>query len=92
MEPTHVIKKPLITEKSTWEGQSRNRYAFEVAANARKPQIKEAIEKIYNVRVQSVSTLVRKGRNRRTRYGMSHTGDWKKAVVHVHPEDKIDLF
>ncbi len=91
--PTDIVKRPLITEKSTWEGQSRNRYAFEVAMNARKPQIKEAVEKLYSVRVQNVATQVRKGEEFRTRQGKTRVRpSWKKAVVEVHPEDKIDLF
>ena len=91
--PTDVVKRPLITEKSTWEGNARNRYAFEVAMEARKPQIKSAIESIYSVRVQSVATQVRKGEAFRTRQGKHKvTPSWKKAVVEIHPEDKIDLF
>lgn len=90
---TDVVKRPLITEKSTWEGQSRNRYAFEVAMTARKPQIKQAVESLYKVRVESVSTQVRKGEEFRTRQGKTRIKpSWKKAVVQLHPEDKIDLF
>lgn len=92
LESTHVIKRPLITEKSTWEGQSRNRYAFEVDMRARKPEIRRAIEELYKVRVAKVSTQVRKGRTYRTKHGTANTGDWKRATVHVHPEDRIDLF
>lgn len=91
--PHDVVKRPLITEKSTWEGQARNRYAFEVAMNARKPAIKQAIESIYKVRVESVATQVRKGAEFRTRQGKFRTSpSWKKAVVQLHPEDKIELF
>lgn len=103
MHPTYVIKRPLITEKATWEatepikkgaraGQPRNRYAFVVDLRARKPQIKAAIEDLYKVRVARVNTQVRKGVHKRTKYGMSYTGDWKKAIVQLHPEDKIELF
>ena len=91
-EATHVIKRPLITEKSTWESGSRNRYAFEVDMKANKTQIKWAIGQLYKVRVEKVSTQVRKGKAFRTKFGFSNTGDWKKAVVQLHPEDKIDLF
>jgi len=92
LSPEHIIKQPLITEKSTWEGQVRNRYSFHVDMSARKEQIRYAIEKLYNVRVEKISTQIRKGRSYRTRFGVSTVADWKKATVQVHPEDKIDLF
>lgn len=92
LDNTQVIKRPLITEKSTWEGQDRNRYSFEVDMRARKPEIRRAIEELYKVRVAKVSTQVRKGRTYRTRHGVSNTGDWKRATVQIHPDDRIDLF
>ncbi len=103
LDPTYIIRKPLITEKSTWEsarvikkgkraGEPVNRFSFEVAMDARKPQIKAAIEKLYGVRVEKVATQIRKGRTYRTRHGVSNTGDWKKATVQLHPDDKIELF
>lgn len=92
LEPTQIIKRPLITEKATWESQTRNRYSFLVHMKAKKPQIRAAIETLYKVRVAAVSTQVRKGRTYRTRYGVTNTGDWKKAVVQLHEDDRIDLF
>ena len=103
MEPTHVIKRPLITEKSTYEasgevprgknaGQPLNRYSFEVDPHARKGEIAKAIEAIYNVRVIKVNTQVRKGKYFRTRFGPGKTSSWKKALVTLHAEDRIDLF
>ncbi len=92
LDATQIIKRPLITEKATWESQSRNRYSFQVHMKARKPQIRTAIEDLYKVRVAKVSTQIRKGRTYRTRYGITNTGDWKKAVVQLHEEDRIDLF
>ena len=92
LEATQIIKRPLITEKATWESQSRNRYSFQVHMKARKPQIRAAIEDLYKVRVAKISTQVRKGRTHRTRYGITNTGDWKKAVVQLHEDDRIDLF
>ncbi len=88
---TYTIKRPLLTEKSTWEGQARNRYSFLVDMRANKHQIKTAIAELYNVRVAQVRTLVRKGRTYRTKHGVANTGDWKKAVVELHPDDRIDL-
>ena len=92
MHPTQLIKRPLITEKCTWEGTERNRYSFVVHDRARKPQIKRAIEQLYEVRVRKVSTQIRKGKYRRTRFGPAKTSDWKKATVHLHEDDRIDLF
>ena len=92
MEPIHVIKKPLITEKSTWEGTARNRYSFEVSMDARKSHIKAAVESLYNVRVVKVATQVRKGKYFRTKFGPAHTGNWKRATVQLHEDDRIELF
>ena len=92
LDATYIVRKPLITEKSTWEGGSRNRYSFEVDMRARKSEIKTAVEEIYGVRVLKVATQVRKGKVRRTRFGQTNTGDWKKAVVQLHADDTIDLF
>ena len=89
---SHVIKRPLITEKATWEGTARNRYAFEVDLHADKTQIKAAITELYKVRVEKVSTQIRFGKPFRTRQGVANKSSWKKAVVQLHPEDKIDLF
>ncbi|MEX0887117.1 MAG: 50S ribosomal protein L23 [Phycisphaeraceae bacterium] len=92
MEPTQIIKKPLITEKSTWEGERHRRYSFEVDMRARKPEIRRAIESIYNVRVVKVHTVIRKGTYFRTKFGPGKTSSWKKAAVKIHEEDRIDLF
>ena len=91
MHATQIIKRPLITEKSTWESATRNRYAFEVDMRARKDEIKRAVSEIYNVRVVGISTQVRKGKYFRTRFGPAKTSTWKKATVQLHPDDKIEL-
>jgi len=91
-DPTQIIKRPLITEKCTWESEARNRYSFVVHSKANKKQIGAAIAAIYEVRVESVATQIRKGKYRRTRFGPAKTKDWKKATVLLHPDDKIDLF
>ncbi len=92
MEPTTVIKKPLVTEKSAWETEARNRYSFEVDMRARKPQIKAAVEKIYGVKVARVSTQIRKGQYFRTKFGPAKTSNWKRATVQLAGDDRIDLF
>jgi large subunit ribosomal protein L23 len=88
----NVVVRPLVTEKSTHQSQTRNAYAFEVAPEANKAQIRLAIEKIYNVRVVEVRTAIRKGKPRRTRGGWGTTKHWKRAVVVLHDDDRIDLF
>jgi large subunit ribosomal protein L23 len=87
-----VIVRPLVTEKGTYQAQTRNAYAFEVSAEANKAQIKQAVEKIYQVKVTSVRTANRKGKPRRTGWKYGATKHWKKAVVMLDPEYHIDLF
>ena len=103
MDVYHIIKKPLVTEKGThqsaqqhdatkWTRARGGAYSFEVHADASKPAIKQAIEKIYNVRVLSVRTSNRRGKARRVRYKTGKTADWKKAVVVLDADSHIDLF
>ncbi len=92
MEPTTVIKKPLITEKTTFASNEVNRYAFQVDRGATKPQIKRAIEQLYGVRVVSVATQNHPGKLRRYRYGQIRTSPTKRAIVKIHTDDKIELF
>ena len=87
-----VIVRPLVTEKGTHQSQSLNAYAFEVSPDANKAQIKQAVEKIYQVKVAEVRTANRKGKQRRTGYRWGKTRHWKKAVVVLHPDHHIDLF
>ena len=89
---TNVIIKPLVTEKSTHLQQTRNVYAFQVHGKANKPQIKQAVEKLYNVKVVDVRTMTRKGKPRRTKFKMTHGSDWKRAVVVLDENSRIDLF
>ena len=103
MDIYHIVKRPLVTEKGTHQAQQAHdataymparggAYTFEVHPSASKPQIREAIEKIYNVKVLSVRTARRKGKPRRVRYKMGTTPEWKKAVVVLHSDHHIDLF
>ena len=91
MEATTVIRRPLITEKATYESE-QNRYAFEVDRRATKPDIKRAVEELYGVRVIGVATQNRKGQLRRNRFGHWRSKAMKRAVVKVHAEDRIELF
>ena len=92
MDNTNVIIKPLITEKSTHQQTTRNAYAFQVNPAANKHQIKDAIERQYNVKVTDVRTMNRKGKPRRTRYRMTKTSGWKRAIVVLDENSRIDLF
>ena len=92
MDNTNVIIKPLITEKSTHQQTTRNAYAFQVHAAASKPQIKAAVEKIYEVKVIDVRTMTRKGKPRRSRFKMAQTPDWKRAIVVLDENSRIELF
>ena len=90
--PLDVVLRPLITEKATrLAGESK--YAFEVRVHANKIQIKEAVEKGFNVSVVSVNVTNMKGKPKRVRGNrIKHERDWKKAVVTLVPGDKIELF
>ena len=92
MDSNAVIIKPPVTEKSTHQQTTRNAYAFQVNPAANKHQIKEAIERQYNVKVTDVRTMNRKGKPRRTRYRMTTTSNWKRAVVVLDENSRIDLF
>ncbi len=88
----NIVVRPLVTEKGTFQAESLNAYPFEVNPAANKTQIKQAIEKIYDVKVVDVRTAGRKGKPRRTGRTMSKTKHWKKAVVVLHPDHRIEHF
>ena len=92
MEHTNVIIRPLVTEKSTHQQAARNAYSFQVNPAANKHQIKDAIERQYNVKVVDVRTMNRKGKPRRAKFKMTTTSDWKKAVVELDENSRIELF
>ena len=92
MDNTNIIIKPLVTEKSTHLQTTRNAYAFQVSPTANKPEIKKAVEKLYNVKVVDVRTMNRKGKPRRTKYKMTTKSDWKRAIVVLDENSRIDLF
>jgi len=97
MDIYHTIVRPLVTEKSTHQArqssaQHGGTYSFEVHPLANKAQVKDAVEKIYGVRVVTVRTSNRPGKMRRFRYKTGRTRQTKKAVVTVDKESHIDLF
>lgn len=92
MDYTNVIIRPLVTEKSTRQQTTQNAYSFQVNRSANKQQIRDAVEKLYNVKVTDVRTLNRKGKPRRSRYRMTRTSDWKRAIVVLDENSHIDIF
>ena len=92
LEPYQVLLRPLVTEKGTHQSTRYNAYAFQVVPTATKTDIKGAVEKMFNVRVAAVNTQIRHGKRRRFKQAMGQQPDWKKAVVTLHEEDKIEFF
>ena len=92
MDDFKVIIRPLVTEQGRHFANVRGAYSFEVNKKANKTQIKNAIEKIYSVKVDKVRTANRKGKPRRRGRAIGTTSSWKKAVVYLDSEYHIDLF
>jgi large subunit ribosomal protein L23 len=86
-----IILAPVISEKATRAAEKRNQAVFKVAKNAEKVEIKEAVEKLFNVTVTGVQTLVMKGKNRRVGQSSGRRSDWKKAYVTLAEGQEIDL-
>jgi large subunit ribosomal protein L23 len=87
-----VLRRPLITEKNTAIQAPRDKYVFEVAAEANKELVKQAVEKAFNVSVTRVNMMTVAGKGRRLRGRQVMTPSWKKAIVTLKPGDKIELF
>ena len=86
-----VLQRPLITEKNS-ALQAQGKYAFEVALEANKEQIKQAVEKAFKVTVTGVNVMTVPGKRRRMRGREVMNPSWKKALVTLKPGDKIELF
>ncbi|MGP1272988.1 MAG: 50S ribosomal protein L23 [Phycisphaerales bacterium] len=91
MDAAYVIKKPILTEKST-AGMELGRYTFLVDRRATKTDVKNAVEQLYGVKVDGVTTQLRKGKLRRYRYGYSQEASTKKATVTLADGAAIELF
>lgn len=87
-----IIKYPSITEKNTAMRQTQNKYVFEVSKTSNKPEIKEAVEKIFNVSVESINTIVVKGKQKRMGRNVGYKSDWKKAIVKIKEGQTIARF
>ena len=92
MDDYNIIIRPLITEQGMHFANTRGAYSFEVNKKANKTQIKNAVERIYNVKVDRVRTANRRGKYRRRGRTTGMTPGWKKAVVFLEPDYHIDLF
>jgi large subunit ribosomal protein L23 len=89
--PEKVILKPVLTEKSNALAQKHGAYTFVVARDANKIEIKQAIEKLFPVKVRHVRTMIVPGKWRRRRFARGRTPSWKKAIVTLK-EGRIDVF
>jgi len=85
-----VLVAPVVSEKS-YGLLDENKYTFIVAPDANKTEIKIAVEKVFGVKVLSVNTMNRQGKNKRTRFGDGKRKDTKRAIVHVAAGDRIDI-
>lgn len=92
LDPHGVILRPLVTEKGMHRATRNNQYAFEVNPLADKDAIRAAVELLFNVQVTRVRTQHRKGKPRRYRFKQGRTKAWKKAVVTLDKEHRINFF
>ena len=92
LEPHQVILQPLITVKGTHQFTHHNAYPFQVNQWATKDQIRVAVEELFGVRVSKVRTQNRLGKKRRYKVRVGRLPNWKKAIVTLHPDDRIEFF
>jgi len=92
LAPYQVILRPLVTEKNMHRSTRFNQYSFEVNGNATKLDIRQAAEELFDVRVTKVCTQNRKGKPRRHKFRYGYTKGWKKAIITLDSEDRIDFF
>jgi large subunit ribosomal protein L23 len=91
-EAHQIIKRPLITEKSTRQKEEGNQIAFVVDPKAGKIQIRQAVEKLFKVKVLSVRTMNLAGKKKRLGKFLGRKSDWKKAIVKLREGDRIEFF
>ena len=92
LDPHQVILRPLITEKNMHRSTRLNQYAFEINRAATKDDVRRAVEDLFNVKVVKVRTQTRKGKIRRHKQKIGHTKTWKKAIVSLGADSRIDFF
>jgi len=91
-DPRSIILKPLVTEKGSRLREAGNKYLFQVAKDANRIEIKQAVKQIFNVKVKDVKTIVVHGKVKRMGMFSGKRPDWKKAVVTLEEGQSIDLF
>jgi large subunit ribosomal protein L23 len=91
-EAYKIIRRPLITEKSTQQKEESRQYAFEVAGEANKIEIQSAVERLFKVKVLQVRTCNVLGKVKRLGRRTGRRPDWKKAIVTLKEGDRIDFF
>jgi large subunit ribosomal protein L23 len=92
MDDFNVIVRPIVTEQGIHFANVKGAYSFHVHKKANKTEIKNAVEKIYGVKVEKVRTANHQGKRRRRGRTFGTTASWKKAVVYLEPDYHIDLF
>lgn len=92
LEPHQIVLRPLVTEKGFHKAERYNQYAFEVSRLASKDDIRRAVEDLFDVKVLRVNTQNRQGKPRRTKFRWGRTKAWKKAIVTLDPEHRINFF
>jgi len=92
MNPYEIIKGPLITEKSTIQKETSNQLTFEVYRKSNRVEIRYAVEKAFNVRVEKVRTMQMKGKVKRVGRTLGKRRDWKKAIVTLAKGENIEFF
>ena len=93
MTPEQVIRRPIIlTEKATLLREKNNQVIFEVARDANKVQIRDAVQRLFKVAVTDVNTMLMRGKDRRMGRGRGKMQNWKKAIVTLKEGDAIDFF
>lgn len=91
-DPHQIIRRPLVTEKTSFLTERDNKVAFEVARSANKLEIKKAVEQLFSVKVVEVHTLSMHGKLKRMGMHQGRRSDWKKALVTLQEGDKIEIF
>lgn len=92
LESYQVVLRPLVTEKGMHRSTRNNQYAFEVNPLATKDDVRRAVEELFNVKVEKVRTQNRIGKHRRHRFKAGQTKSWKKAIVTLNEEHRINFF
>ncbi len=86
-----ILLGPVVSEKAAVLGESSQQVVFKVAKDALKPEIKEAVETLFDVKVKQVRVLTTKGKSKRTRHGLGQRSDWKKAYVRLEQGQDLDF-